>query len=124
MIGSEALPFSKTGGLADVLGALPSALAHLGWDVTLVVPRYRGVSAGEYRETIGLRVGGVPIDVGIFETPLSDGGRVLLVEAPTLFDRETLYGVGQLRMVDFQLFELDDLARLGACRSGRTLVHG
>ena len=41
MIGSEALPFSKTGGLADVLGALPQALAQLGWDVTLAIPRYR-----------------------------------------------------------------------------------
>ena len=38
IIGSEALPFAKTGGLADVLGALPSALARLGWDVTLVLP--------------------------------------------------------------------------------------
>ncbi len=47
MIGSEALPFSKTGGLADVLGALPPALARLGWDVTLALPRYRGMSAGD-----------------------------------------------------------------------------
>ena len=39
IIGSEALPFSKTGGLADVLGALPPALARLGWDVTLVIPQ-------------------------------------------------------------------------------------
>ena len=45
MIGSEALPFSKTGGLADVLGALPLALGRLGHRVTLVTPRYRGVQA-------------------------------------------------------------------------------
>ena len=44
IIGSEAVPFAKTGGLADVLGALPPALARLGWDVTLALPRYRGVS--------------------------------------------------------------------------------
>jgi starch synthase len=35
IIGSEAVPFAKTGGLADVLGALPSALARLGLDVML-----------------------------------------------------------------------------------------
>ena len=44
IIGSEAVPFAKTGGLADVLGALPPALARLGWDVTVALPRYRGVT--------------------------------------------------------------------------------
>ena len=42
MIASEARPFSKTGGLADVLGALPPALARLGHRVTVVLPKYRG----------------------------------------------------------------------------------
>jgi hypothetical protein len=46
LVGSEAQPFSKTGGLADVLGALPPALQRLGWDATVVLPRYRGVTAG------------------------------------------------------------------------------
>src|SRR6266446_2441192 len=64
MIGSEALPFSKTGGLADVLGALPQALARLGWDVTLVVPRYRESRVGTLVERFDLRVGGVTADVG------------------------------------------------------------
>src|SRR5262245_57742628 len=45
MLGSEALPFAKTGGLADVLGALPPALARLGWDATVALPKYRGVDA-------------------------------------------------------------------------------
>ncbi len=38
---SECVPFSKTGGLADVIGALPPALAHLGHKVTVFLPRYR-----------------------------------------------------------------------------------
>ena len=37
-VASEAVPFAKTGGLADVAGALPGALARLGCDVTLVLP--------------------------------------------------------------------------------------
>ena len=37
-VASEATPFAKTGGLADVAGALPEALAHQGCDVTLVIP--------------------------------------------------------------------------------------
>ena len=47
MVASEAVPFAKTGGLADVAGALPRALARLGHEVEVVIPRYRGVTAGE-----------------------------------------------------------------------------
>ena len=57
MIGSEAVPFSKTGGLADVLGALPAALGRLGWDVTVALPRYRGVTAGTLVERVPVSVG-------------------------------------------------------------------
>ena len=40
---SEVEPFAKTGGLADVAGALPRALAALGHDVRILMPKYRGV---------------------------------------------------------------------------------
>ena len=46
MIASECVPFAKTGGLADVVGALPRALANLGHRVDVVIPRYRGIAAG------------------------------------------------------------------------------
>jgi hypothetical protein len=39
MVASEAQPFSKTGGLADVATSLPRALGRLGHDVTVVTPR-------------------------------------------------------------------------------------
>src|SRR3954471_20367414 len=90
MIGSEALPFSKTGGLADVLGALPAALARLGWDVTLFVPRYRGVDAGELREQIDVTVGGYHTTASLFEAALAGGARAMLVDEPAMFDREEL----------------------------------
>ncbi len=47
MVSSEAVPFAKTGGLGDVAGALPLALARLGHRVTLVLPRYRDTGDGE-----------------------------------------------------------------------------
>ena len=93
IIGSEALPFSKTGGLADVLGALPPALARLGWDATVVLPRYRGGEAGRPAGAFSLTVGGQTHDVALYEAPL-DGARAILVDVPALFDRDGLYGAG------------------------------
>ena len=99
MIGSEAVPFAKTGGLADVLGALPQALARLGWDVTLVLPKYRGVAAGSLVERFVLVVGGYATDVGFFEAPLGEA-RAILVDVPELYDRAELYGVGNVDYPD------------------------
>ena len=44
-VASEALPYTKTGGLADVIEALPRALVKLGHEVAVFLPRYRGVKA-------------------------------------------------------------------------------
>src|SRR5689334_23054387 len=74
-IGSEALPFAKTGGLADVLGALPVALGRIGWDVTVALPRYRGVTAGELVDRFTLSVGGYTSEVGFFTAPLGERTR-------------------------------------------------
>src|SRR5579862_488628 len=41
-VASEGLPYSKTGGLADVVEALPKALREMGHDVAVLLPRYRG----------------------------------------------------------------------------------
>ena len=100
LIGSEAVPFAKTGGLADVLGALPIALARLGWDVTLVLPKYRGVDAGTEVERLALVVGGYATTVGCFETSLGKGARAILIDAPDLYDRAELYGEGGVDYAD------------------------
>jgi starch synthase len=94
MVGSEALPFSKTGGLADVLGALPSALARLGHRVTLVMPKYRGVQTTGPVVTMPVPLGGAPPDTRFVEQPLAEGVRVVLVDRPDLYDRESIYGAG------------------------------
>ncbi len=92
IIGSEAVPFAKTGGLADVLGALPPALARLGWEATLVMPRYRGVREGSPVARFPVSVGGYTREIGFFEAPLGDGARAILVDCPDLYDRASLYG--------------------------------
>lgn len=92
MIASEAVPFAKTGGLADVAGSLPRALARLGHRVTLVVPRYRGVQAGVLLDRWTITMGSVRLEAALFEEPLVDGARALLVDCPALYDRDAIYG--------------------------------
>src|SRR4051812_16121185 len=100
IIGSEAVPFAKTGGLGDVLGALPAALARLGWEVALVLPRYRDVRAGHEVDRLSLDVGGTSFDVRFFEAPVAEHARAILVDAPALYDREGLYGRGNVDFPD------------------------
>ncbi|MDH4156404.1 MAG: glycogen synthase GlgA [candidate division Zixibacteria bacterium] len=48
VIASEAAPFARTGGLGDVVGALPAALARLGHDVKVYLPRYGSIDAAKF----------------------------------------------------------------------------
>ena len=93
MVASEVAPFAKTGGLADVLGALPRALARLGHDVEVVMPRYRGVTAGDRVGRITVRLGERQLDAGVFAVS-ADGVRIVFIDQPSYFDREGLYGEG------------------------------
>jgi starch synthase len=99
-VGSEALPFSKTGGLADVLGALPQSLTRLGWEATVVLPRYRGVTSGKLIDRCVVSIDGYAADVGFFETSLDRGGRAILIDEPALFQREELYAIGNVDYPD------------------------
>jgi starch synthase len=101
MIASEAHPFAKTGGLAEVAGALPDALARLGHSVTLVLPRYHGVDGGASTiSELTLTMGGRPQRVTLRERDHSEGVTLVLVDAPELFDREGLYGAASGDYVD------------------------
>lgn len=93
---SEAVPFCKTGGLADVAGALAQVLARLGHRVALFLPRYRSVTGA-----------GLPLEFlpGSFPVPIGDGAKrvrlararwgpaeAYFVDCPVYFDRPGLYG--------------------------------
>jgi len=56
IITSEVIPFSKTGGLADVSGAMPRALANRGVRVTLVTPRYASIDPASHSLARRLRL--------------------------------------------------------------------
>ena len=89
--GAEAVPFVKTGGLADVVDAVARGLAGRGHDVTLVLPNYRGLKrqgldlqpAGEVLIPVGDRV-----ERGLLLVGEHAGVRVVLVHHPGYFDRD------------------------------------
>jgi starch synthase len=91
MVASEVHPFAKTGGLADVLGALPRALVKLGHHVDVVMPRYRTVNVGTPIGQISVSLGG-QVDVVDLTAVDSHGARVVFVSHAAYFDREYLYG--------------------------------
>jgi len=94
MIASEAHPYAKTGGLAEVAAALPDALGRLGHDVTLVMPRYRGVDVtGAAAQTANVPLGTFMQSVTFHRRHERQGVTVVFVDIPELFDREGLYNV-------------------------------
>ncbi len=96
MVASEAAPFAKTGGLADVLGALPQALKARGEEVAVVLPRYGRIPLDGTRRVFNdLRIWFGPACWRADLYSVEDRGvTVYLVDCPALYDRETLYGAG------------------------------
>ncbi len=92
MIASEAYPFSKTGGLADVVTALPRALARLGHELTVVTPRYRGASGGERVASLSLDLSSHTFRAELLEASHISGVRTVLIDCPELYDRAGIYG--------------------------------
>jgi len=91
MVASEVHPFAKTGGLADVLGALPPALTKLGHQVDVVMPRYRGITVGASIGQITVTLGG-QVDVVDVSAVVDRNVRYVFVSQAPYFDREYLYG--------------------------------
>ena len=91
MVASEVHPFAKTGGLADVLGALPRALVKLGHHVDVVMPKYRTVSAGQPIGQITVTLGG-QVDVANVSAVIDRGVRVVFITHPAYFERDYLMG--------------------------------
>ena len=94
-VASECVPFSKTGGFADVVGALPPALATLGHDVEVYLPKYRQTRLQNPRTL--LRSITVPFDDEYRFCSVLDGGthagvKFYFIDYPPYFDREQLYG--------------------------------
>lgn len=87
---AEVFPLVKTGGLADVLGALPQALARAGADVRLVLPGLPAIKSGITRQTlvcdIGAMFGAAKVSLWLGEMP-AGGLPVYVIDAPYLYQR-------------------------------------
>ena len=84
---SECVPLIKTGGLADVAGALPAGLAQTGWQMRTLLPAYPGLidKAGAKTELFAFKdLMGGPARV---LAGMAGGVDVLLLDAPHLYDR-------------------------------------
>lgn len=102
-LSAEVSPFAKTGGLGDVLGALPKAQAALGHDVSVWMPMYRQVwetlgRIGQYPEKavepFAVRLGDVEYQVGVMRSHLPGSEvPIYFVAQNELFDRPTIYGL-------------------------------
>jgi starch synthase len=97
MAASEVTPFAKTGGLGDVLNALPRALRHFGVDVSVVMPAYGTIP----RDRFSLAPTGIHVDAPVSDrivtaevlrADLGEGVPLYLIAADQYFARDGLYG--------------------------------
>ena len=92
-IASEGLPFSKTGGLADVIEGLPKALVGHGHEVAVVLPRYRGTKAtATVMPSVTIPMGTRLRFPSVMDGTVAGGVRYFFVDDPAYFDRDGLYG--------------------------------
>jgi starch synthase len=118
MVASEAAPFAKTGGLADVVGSLPAALQSLGHEVAVLLPRYATVDLKKARrvyDTLPIWLPPERYDTTLYvierETPF------YFVDYPPLYDRPGIYGEDGLDYPDNHIrFAVLAQAALAFCR--------
>jgi starch synthase len=130
LLASEVAPLSKTGGLADVAGALAKTLSAEGHDVRLFTPAYASVdrTACAARAVPGLQklrvtVGEQSFGCAVLRGRLPGGAPVFLIDCPALFERASIYTADADEHVRFLAFTR---AALLACREMRwapRIVH-
>ena len=126
-LSSEAIPYSKTGGLGDVAGALPKALVESGEaDATLITPLYRETDRGLLREQPVFDNLDVEWMGGVRRTWVwfseAAGAPTFLIDAPEYFMRDTVYGYSDDHE-RFAFFSRAALALTGRLGDAPEVVH-
>ena len=99
---AECVPFAKVGGLGDVVGALPKALARLGHDVRVVIPKYGFISGSEldhHLVPLGVPLGSSEAWCAVLEGELPGSSvPIYFLDHAALFDGPNIYeGDGTMR---------------------------
>src|ERR1051325_4517277 len=94
---SEAHPYSKSGGLADMVGALGKTLGRAGHEVGLVTPLYSGILARfpEIKNIgmpLSLPLGPRNVQAEVWSLPASTGLTLYFIQQPEFYERSGLYG--------------------------------
>src|SRR5436190_1055944 len=119
VISAEAVPYSKTGGLGDVAGALPKALKAVGIDSVLITPCYLQTK-GEYLWNTAIEDLNVDWRGGVYPAKAfyseANGSPTFLIDAPSYFHRDSIYGYTEdyERFAFFNHAALVLLKRIGA----------
>src|SRR5215470_7409791 len=100
MISPEVVPFAKTGGLADVVGTLATALERKGHELCVIMPAHHSALQGNFSlqqtgEKFFVAISNRQEEAVIFRTRLGNNIVVYLVRNDRYFDRDTLYGPPQ-----------------------------
>jgi starch synthase len=95
---SECAPWVKTGGLGEVVGALPRQIVSLGHEVSVFVPYYRQVREKAPDRKLAIDSVTIPFQsynrfASILDGGVHDGVQVYFVDNPEMFDRESMYAV-------------------------------
>jgi starch synthase len=119
MVSSEAAPLAKTGGLADVVGALPSALEAFGDQAAVAIPRYGSIDlkgARRVYDALPVYLGGARYNTSIYQA--AEEYPLYLVDCPPLFARKGFYGEAGVDYPDNHIrFAVFCRAALGIARS-------
>ena len=111
LVASEVVPFAKTGGLADVTGALPIALDRLGHHVSVIMPRYPTIeravrSLERVHDGLTVPMGSQTEDGAVWRAKLTPRIPVYFIEHQRYFQREALYrAIDRAGSKDFRLFQ-------------------
>ncbi|MCX5862825.1 MAG: glycogen synthase GlgA [Deltaproteobacteria bacterium] len=100
MITPEATPFAQTGGLGEVLSALPAELAGLGVEVDVVMPKYRDIHPDKYNLekmniVVEVTLNAKKVTSELWKFDDKRGVRYLFLECDAYFDRDALYGTAE-----------------------------
>ena len=112
VLSAEAVPYSKTGGLGDVAGALPKALRSVGVDAFLITPLYRQT---DEKLIDHLAIDNLPVEwrganykAQVFYSE-ANGSPTFMIHAPEMFFRDSIYGYRE----DYERFAFFNHAAIG-----------